>query len=60
MWTHDETPPDYTCHPFDKSITADELFQKTFDKMDKISKVANLVYIWESDFKKGLEYVRFT
>lgn len=56
----DVYPPDYTCHPFDKSITADELFQKTFDKMDKISKVANLVYIWESDFKKGLEYVRFT
>ena len=51
--------PEYTCHPFDKTVTADQLWQKTFDKMLVISKQANLIYIWENDFKKGKSYEIF-
>lgn len=48
------------CHPFDKSITAIELFHTTAIKMEKLSEVANVIYIWERDYKEGLQYVRIT
>ena len=52
--------PDAFCHPFDKTKTADSLFQETFERMNKIAKYANIIYIWENDYKKGLDSVRFT
>lgn len=51
--------PNELCHPFDKTVTADELWQYTFDRMDLIAKEANLIYIWENDYRKGAEYQVF-
>lgn len=48
------------CHPFNKNITAMELFHSTAIKMDKLSEVANVIYIWEKDYKERGQYVRLT
>ena len=52
--------PDEFCHPFDKTKTADSLFQDTFERMNKIAEYSDITYIWENDYKKGLDSVRFT
>lgn len=52
--------PEDTCHPFDKTTTADQLFDKTAEKMIDLSKLANVIYIWESDYKRGFKYEQFT
>lgn len=52
--------PDDTCHPFNKSITADELWQKTFDKMQDIhNKGYRLIYIWEFDYRNNKTHCVF-
>ena len=51
--------PEEYCHPFDKTVTADELWQSTFDRMELISKEASLIYIWENDYRKGSKYKVF-
>lgn len=48
-----------TPNPFDKRKTAEELWQKTFERMKIISKAAEIIYIWESDYRKGNSYERF-
>jgi len=41
------------CHPFDKDITASELYQKTIDREAVIRSIGfNLVSIWERDWDK--------
>jgi hypothetical protein len=50
---------DDTCHPFDRTITAGELFEKTALRMKNISKVASIIYIWEKDYKNGKAFSRF-
>jgi hypothetical protein len=45
--------PDDNCHPFDKEVTAGELFQKTIDREEIICGFGfNLVSIWEKDWDK--------
>ena len=45
--------PDENCHPFDKGVTAGELFQKTIDREEIIRGFGfNLVSIWEKDWDK--------
>ncbi len=40
------------CHPFDKTITAGELYQATIERENKIKSLGyNLVVMWESDWK---------
>lgn len=51
--------PDEYCHPFNKEKTADELWQDTFDKMHKLSKVATVIYIWEKDYRDGKTFSEF-
>lgn len=46
-------------HPFNKEITAEELWQKTFDRMKELSKIAPVIYIWENDYRNGRESERF-
>jgi hypothetical protein len=46
------------CHPFNKTITAMELFHETAVKMDKLSEFADVIYIWEKDYKSGGQYVK--
>ena len=48
----DRFNPDDTPHPYN-NLTAEELWEATFYKMETISKVCKLVYIWESDYLKG-------
>jgi hypothetical protein len=44
--------PDDHCHPFDKKITAGELFDVAVDRENKIRELGyNLVVMWECDFK---------
>ena len=41
------------CHPYDKSVTAGELYEKTMQKENAItSRGFNLVTMWESDWDK--------
>ena len=41
------------CHPFDKNVTASELYQKTIDREALIRSIGfNLVSIWERDWDK--------
>ena len=47
------------CHPFDKEITAGELWDITFNRMLKLSHVSSVVYIWERDYKNGKTFGRF-
>ena len=43
--------PEENCHPFDKTITAGELFEKTMKREEIIRSIGfNLVSIWESDW----------
>jgi len=45
--------PDDLCHPYNKNITAKELYQKTIIRETEIKKEGyNLVTIWEHAFKK--------
>lgn len=40
-----------TCHPFNPSITAEELYNNTIQRMVEIKKQGyNIFYIWENDF----------
>ncbi len=48
-----------TCHPFDKKVTAGELWDNTFNKMLKLSKVSRVIYIWETDYKNGKTFNSF-
>ena len=42
---------DDNCHPFDKKITAGELYQKNMEKEEHIKSTGlNLVVMWESDW----------
>lgn len=50
---------DDTCHPFNKDITAGELWSTTFDKMKLLSSVCTVLYIWERDYKNGKTFSRF-
>ena len=44
--------PDDTPHPFNKDITAGELYQKTIQREEEIKSLGyNLVVMWESDYK---------
>lgn len=52
--------PEYKCHPFDKTVTAEDLFEATFEKMNNISEVATVIYIWEKDYRAGKSYEYFT
>jgi hypothetical protein len=45
--------PDELCHPFDKTVTADELWTRTFERMQTISQAAKVVYIWEQEYRDG-------
>lgn len=51
--------PDYRCHPFNKNVTAEDLWQQTFDKMLAVSKVSKVFYIWEADYLNGKSYLEF-
>ena len=45
--------PDDTPHPFNKDITAKELYEKTIKRENEIKDLGyNLVVMWESDYKK--------
>lgn len=55
----DKFDPNYRCHPFDKSVTAEQLWQKTFNRMLELSKIATVIYIWENDYKNGNTYEVF-
>lgn len=50
---------DDTCHPFNKIITAGELWNNTFNKMLKLSELSTVIYIWERDYKNGKTFSRF-
>jgi len=40
------------CHPFNKEVTAGELYRKTMERENEITSLGyNLVVMWESDFK---------
>lgn len=42
------------CHPFDKEVTAGELYQNTIDRENEIKDLGyNLVVMWESDYNKS-------
>lgn len=44
--------PGVYCHPFDETITAGQLYQRTKDREDKIISLGySLVVMWESDWK---------
>jgi hypothetical protein len=47
------------CHPFNKTITAGELWENTFNKMLKVSKEASVIYIWEKEYRDGKTFSRF-
>lgn len=51
--------PDFYCHPYNKTITAEELWDKTFLRMRALSEVCNVIYIWEADFIKEKPYCIF-
>jgi len=51
--------PEYRCHPFDKSLTAEELWEQTFNRMRELAKHYTVVYIWENDYKNGRSYEIF-
>lgn len=41
--------PDFRCHPYDKSVTAGELYQQTIDREAALTKLGyNVVSIWEN------------
>ena len=43
---------DEKCHPFNKDITAKELYQKTIERENEIKSLGyNLVVMWENDYK---------
>lgn len=47
--------PNETCHPYDKKITAKELYETTMERENKLKFLGyNLVTIWESDFKSQI------
>jgi len=50
---------DFYCHPYDKTITAEELWDKTFLRMKELSTVSNVIYIWENDFINKKPYCIF-
>lgn len=50
--------PNDTPHPYN-DLTADELWEATFEKMNDISKIANVIYIWENDYLNGRPEYRF-
>jgi predicted nucleic acid-binding Zn-ribbon protein len=50
---------DDLCHPYNKSVTAGELWDATFDKMNKLSTEYEVIFIWEKDFKDGKTFERF-
>ena len=56
----DRFDPEDLCHPFDKNITAGELYEKTLIKSFAILEQANLIQIWEHDFKNGKRAERFS
>ena len=52
-------PAEENCHPFDKSITAGELYEKTIQREQLIKNLGfNIESIWESDWKamRNVEY----
>lgn len=51
--------PEDNCHPFEKDKTAEELWQETYDRMERLSKVAEVIYIWENDYRNGKTFSRF-
>jgi len=47
--------PDEICHPFDKNITAKELYQKTINRENEIKSLGyNLVVMWESEYNNWI------
>ena len=51
--------PDFRCHPFDKSKTAEELWQATYERMEVLSKQSTVIFIWQNDYIRGKEYSVF-
>lgn len=51
--------PEDTPNPYDKRATAEQLWQKTYDRMEKLSEVAKVIYIWEKDYREGKNYECF-
>lgn len=51
---------DDKCHPFNKDITAGELWENTYNKMYKLATKHNVVFIWERDYRNGKasEYIK--
>lgn len=48
--------PEDKCHPFNKEVTAKELYNKTIERENEIKSLGyNLVVIWESDYNKSKE-----
>lgn len=48
------------CNPFNRNVTAGELWDKTFNRMSIIAKkVDRLIYIWERDYNLGKTYEIF-
>jgi len=55
----DRFNPDDTPHPYNRELTADQLWEATFNKMNNLSKVSNVIYIWENDYLNGRSEYRF-
>lgn len=51
--------PSDTPNPFNKTISAETLWQKTYDRMEVISKKATVLFIWEKDYREGKMHERF-
>lgn len=45
--------PDETPNPYSPKATAESLWQNTFDRMNDLSKVAKVIYVWENDYNRG-------
>lgn len=41
------------CHPYNKTVTAGQLWDKTYEKMFKLATKYEVVFIWERDYKNG-------
>lgn len=55
----DRFNPEDTPHPYRNDLTADQLWEATFEKMNNLSKVSNVIYIWENDYLNGRPEYRF-
>lgn len=54
----DRFDPEDTPHPYN-NLTADQLWDATFEKMNNLSKVSNVIYIWENDYLNGKPEYKF-